>query len=313
MSKNKNTNQFGTFHIEGLGYKKNIRLLITALMVVIFVLGIGIVLFKNKPVKKQAVVQAFSNSIPGWWYQQYFGSSVCDKDNCKPDADPDKDGLSNQQEFFYHTDPLNAYTVKDKLNDGQLVALGFDPSRSGHMTFDQVTNPDTILGDSLVFNYDIKKLINESSDLTKIDVPQISDAELNLSKDNSQQAAATYLAGTKEILNKYLPKDLGAQIENAVKYQDASSTASISVNLLKAAAELKKLPVPPDFVQLHKYTIGFLQMLPGVLTVPPQDILLDDNNPIGNAWYDKTQATFSLFQKITLETNRLQNKYQNAK
>ena len=294
--------------------KKNKYRPFLVLLTLLLLLGGVFVLYRYKHGTKQAVVASVetNSSIPGWWYQQYFGTSVCAQDICQPDQDPDQDKLSNAQEFFYHTNPKMAFTVKDSLNDGQLVALGFDPSRVGHMTFDQVTSDDMIIGDSLVFNSDIKQLINESVDLTKISVPAINNAELNLSQDASQEAAATYLASVKQTFNKYL-STTGARIENAIKYGDEETLTSITNSLMKAVVELKATSVPPNFVQLHKYSIGFLQLLPTIFNAPPQDVLLDDHNPVGNQWYENAQATFSLYQKMTLETSRLQTQYQNAK
>src|SRR6266566_1533167 len=129
MNRNKNKNQYGTFHIGKSRYKRTALILVTALTVVFFVLGIGFWKHKSHQPIKAAETQSTASAIPGWWYQQYFGKSVCDNPVCQPDADPDHDGLTNAQEFYYHTDPLNAHTMKDKLSDGQLVAAGFDPSR----------------------------------------------------------------------------------------------------------------------------------------------------------------------------------------
>ncbi len=44
-----------------------------------------------------------------------------------PNADPDKDSLTNAQELKYHTDPLNPDTDNDGYPDGEEVATGYDP------------------------------------------------------------------------------------------------------------------------------------------------------------------------------------------
>jgi hypothetical protein len=48
------------------------------------------------------------------------------------------------------------------------------------------------------------------------------------------------------------------------------------------------------------------------MAMPSQEILNNDSNQEGNTWYDKTRAAYSLYQKISLETTRLAQKYQNA-
>lgn len=315
MFKSKQKNQYGTFIIEKSGNKKTVRILFTAVMAVIFILGTGVILFNNsKKPKRQAIAEtaASSDSIPGWWYQQYFSSSVCDKDSCQLKADPDKDGLTNAQEFYYHTDPLKAFTVKDKLSDGQLVAAGFDPSRAGHMTFDQVTSEDNLLGESLVFNQDIKKLINESVDISKVALPVVSDAEIKMTHNNSKESIQAYLDGTKKIYSQYFPNDFSSYISNAMGLKDETQISNTKSRMIKAYADLTKVPVPDDFIQIQKFSLAFLKVLPDILDVPNQDVLLDEYNQAGNSWYEKTQAAFSLYQKITLETKRLQDKYKNA-
>src|SRR6185437_1261579 len=53
------------------------------------------------------VPTAYASDLPGWWYKQYFGASICTTHICLPNSDPDGDGLTNEQEYYYHTDPLN--------------------------------------------------------------------------------------------------------------------------------------------------------------------------------------------------------------
>ncbi|MBY9002207.1 MAG: hypothetical protein KGD64_14905 [Candidatus Heimdallarchaeota archaeon] len=43
-------------------------------------------------------------------------------------ADPDNDGLTNEEEQFYETDPTNSDSDGDGLDDGMEVDLGYDPT-----------------------------------------------------------------------------------------------------------------------------------------------------------------------------------------
>lgn len=67
-------------------------------------------------------VDSDGNGLPDLWQMIYFGHTGVD-----PNADPDGDGLSNLQEYRYHTNPLKADTDGDGLPDGWEVAHGLDP------------------------------------------------------------------------------------------------------------------------------------------------------------------------------------------
>ncbi len=286
------------------------RLFITALLAVIFVSGLALALFRsaNKPKIQQAAEVAI-DPIPGWWYQQYFRSSVCSADNCQPDADPDLDKLTNSQEYYYHSDPLNPRTVGDELTDGQLVAANFDPSRPGKISFEQVLSDDSIMAEGLVFNSDVTKLINESVNLNNVQLPVIDETELNISNDNTREGIKNYIQASQAIMDKYFSKDTQAYIANVAHAPSPEGVADIRVRTVKAEDELMKLAVPSEFVKIHKYSLMLLKLLPDVINVPDQASLLSEYDPTGNAWFDKTQAMMSVYQKIELESRRLQEKF----
>src|SRR6185503_17407827 len=138
------------------------------------------------------------------WYKQYFGASICTSENCKSEADPDLDGLTNQQEYYYHSDPMKDHTVGDKMNDGELVAHGFVPSKSGQITFAQASSDDNIVGESLFFNDDIKNEIQSSNDISQVTTPLIPDAQLKIVGD-SQSSFQEYDKQVNDKINKYFP------------------------------------------------------------------------------------------------------------
>jgi len=302
--------QYGTFHAAKSRLSKTMRLFITALLAVIFVSGLALALFRNsnKP-KIQQAAEAAIDRIPGWWYQQYFRSSVCSADNCQPDADPDQDKLTNAQEYYYHTDPLNPRTVGDELTDGQLVAQNFDPSRPGKISFEQVLTDDSIMAEGLVFNSDVTKLINESVDLSNVQLPVINETELNISDDNTRDGIKKYTQSSQAIMDKYFSKDAQSYIGTVAHSPSPEGVADIRVRTVRAADELMKLAVPSEFVTIHKYSLMLLKLLPDVINVPDQASLLSEYDPAGNAWFDKTQALMSVYQKIELESRRLQEKF----
>ncbi len=309
MLKNKQQNIRG---VKTSRYKQTFRKIVMTLTVMIFIFGGGLVIYNKvfKTTKVSQTIESPSSEIPGWWYQKYFKVSVCDDDICKPDADPDKDKLSNAQEFFYNTSPLNAYTVKDELSDGQLVAAGFDPSRPGRMTFDAVLSEDNILGESLAFNSDIKQLINETIDPNNVRLPEIVASDLKLANTNSIESIANYLITTQEITGKYFPKNIGNILEASVNSYSDERIEEYKSSFHKAYVELANVPVPNDFVQLHKYNLQLLKVLPIIISMPRDGELSDPNSDHASIWFAQTQAAFSLYQRIDLETKRLAEKYE---
>src|SRR6185369_5645960 len=103
-------------------------------------------------------------------------------DICKPESDPDNDKLTNAQEFYYHSSPLNAHTIGDKLSDGELVASNIDPSKTGHQSFDQVASDDSVLGESIVFDTDIKNMIADLTQIKNAQIPEINPNLIKISK-----------------------------------------------------------------------------------------------------------------------------------
>ena len=271
-------------------------------MGIVLIAGLGGLLFNflTKPhVTKIAETQAVDTTIPGWWLKQYFGASVCDKDLCKPSQDPDNDKLTNAQEFYYHTDPLNAYTVKDPLNDGQLVAQGFDPSRPGHMSFDDVASEENIIGESLVYEDDIKQLIAQTQDINKVNIPLVADTDLKIDYSNTTESFHNYLSDLQMKVNKYFsPADAAAYTANL-----QSDTGSVDGLISKAgllASDLKTMTVPMKFLSFHKDYIALYQLMPDVLAgqVSPDD-----------GWFDKAEAFLAVQQKLNFEKALLDKQF----
>ncbi len=79
----------------------------------------------NKQKKKEV---NFNGSISQSWQKKFFHQSVCQNKNvCGSEADPDKDGLTNNEEFQYKTDPLSPDSDKDGYLDGDEIKNGFNP------------------------------------------------------------------------------------------------------------------------------------------------------------------------------------------
>lgn len=65
------------------------------------------------------------------WQNKYFKSETCvDQNICGGMADPDKDGLNNNDEQRYGTSPTNPDSDGDGFLDGDEVAKGFNPLKA---------------------------------------------------------------------------------------------------------------------------------------------------------------------------------------
>ncbi len=268
-----------------------------ALSVMILFLGLMAVGYDKLKTKKQSSTQVNDqpSEIPAYWYQKYFGSSVCDKDTCKPEADPDRDKLTNAQEYFYHTDPLNDHTIGDSLSDGELVAAGFDPSRTGRMTFDDVQSDDNILGESLLLDADIKGLVAEDLNIDNVKLQLVTDDQLNVVSD-SASAIKGYGENMKSTVDKYFPSQRLDSIVETFQKGDGASLNDARLRAQSLSADLKKIAVPQKLVLFHKYNIAMYQLISDVT---------DPKTQGSDAWYDKVQALMATEQRLNLEQDKL--------
>jgi hypothetical protein len=70
----------------------------------------------------------FNGRTSGEWQKYYFGSERClDSVLCGGDADPDNDGLNNNDEYRFGTGPKDSDTDHDGRVDGQEIQEGTDP------------------------------------------------------------------------------------------------------------------------------------------------------------------------------------------
>lgn len=242
--------------------------------------------------------------IPGWWFEQHFGASVCDRDICKPGSDPDGDKLSNAQEYYYKSSPLSRDSNSNGLSDGEDVAYGYDPSRPGRVKLEQVASDDNIFSESLVFNNDVKQIVNELVDPTKLVLPAISDLELKISPDNSAEARAEYLSQIDGLVSRAFPGNfeaLIAGIEQNPATLDLVKTASATTII-----GLKQTKVPSEFVNLHKYLILLIGLLPEILDMPSQQVVQDVYSEQSNLWYDNVRVYMALLQRVEFEKSKHQ-------
>ncbi len=307
MSKDKKKNHnYGSFVLARNSFQQFKRKAVLGILVLIVVVGFGSAIFKyvtNKP-KTQAEIKVTDNTLPGWWLQDYFGSSVCSEDICKADNDPDKDGLTNAQEYFYHTDPFNLHTAKDTLNDGQLVAAGFDPSKPGHVTFDEVANPDNLFGESLVFAQDVQQMVADSKDISKVALPLVEDDKLQIIEGETPAIFEEYTSKLQSTIGKYFRKQDLSNLTEILKSGSDAQIADVKLKAALLASDLKTFPVPKKFLMFHKYNISMFQLLSEILSAPT-----DLSGTDGDAWYDKVQQFLAVQQKLSFEQQFLAKEF----
>lgn len=316
MRRNTNQTQSKFFRITEWFSQNRIKsavLVFASLVVLGSATGLIIKLLPNS--KPQAASQQLDvqsvDAIPGWWYQEHFGLSVCEQDKCQLTADPDTDKLTNAQEYFYNSDPNNADTNANGNTDGEDVAFGYAPNKPGKTTFEQAGSDDNIVGESLLFNDEVKDVIVGMTDLSKTVLPEVKDSELVIINENSQKLFIDYMLALDQVSQKfYKSADQYAGLSEQVTQQNKAVTEELKITALQVASEYKKVPVPSDALQFHKYQIALWQLIPTVVDQPldsDSDVLYDSSM---NKWFDSAQAMIALNQKIVVELMKLRTKYE---
>lgn len=68
------------------------------------------------------------NRTSSEWQEKYFKSTEClDQNICSGEADPDKDGITNNEEYRLGSSPTNPDSDQDGFLDGDEMKNGFDP------------------------------------------------------------------------------------------------------------------------------------------------------------------------------------------
>ncbi|MBI2607439.1 MAG: hypothetical protein HYW51_01285 [Candidatus Doudnabacteria bacterium] len=314
MSKKHKQNQYGTFTAGLNGRLRNKKKLIAvclSALVLVFVIIFGLQRqSRDQTSLATEIPQIVDSALPGWWYAEYFGASVCEKDICRSDADPDNDKLTNAQEFYYHSNPLNRDTNNNGLTDGEDVASNFDPSKPGKVTFEEAASDDVFVGEGLVFAEDIKKELSKSQDINAVKLPEVNELELNIIDDNSEEALTQYSESSSALIEEYFPGNQIGLINQTLLTYNLQKKQDITLRSLQVYSGLKKLSVPSDLLTFHKYNILLFQLIPEVLSTPDDALLGDEFSSETNYWIDSTKQLLVVMQKLDLEAQVLGKKYQ---
>ena len=194
-------------------------------------------------------------------------------------SDIDKDGLCDNEEPLYRTDPLNPDTDGDGFLDGEEAATGCSPISASPKDCD-LKNLKTGLNKSKInlteyfssliiggllsgdldkanpdFQKHLEKLAGEASQIQKT-LLSVDNSDLKIigANDDSKSASQEYLNNLENILAKYFFKK-GEKI-------DADNLNSVDFspyldNLDNLYEELSKLAPPPNWLDLHKGLLKF--------------------------------------------------------
>jgi hypothetical protein len=70
-----------------------------------------------------------NDGFPDWWEREHFGPDAVKDPNVPPkDGDPDGDGLTNEEEYFYGTNPVIPDSDGDGLTDWEEINGKRDPN-----------------------------------------------------------------------------------------------------------------------------------------------------------------------------------------
>jgi hypothetical protein len=175
---------------------------------IVVLLGLGAAAYYMLGVKKSSdEPQAATTKLPKVWLSQYFNTETCsDQSTCGDNADPDKDGSGNYEEFKASTNPINPDSDSDGLADGDEANIyKTDPTlkytdrretvaQNNWTDGVQIKNGFDPLTPALPFTEARKKQIADDTTKFKLHEPSIT----TLSASSSSSASPTPVPSTLE-------------------------------------------------------------------------------------------------------------------
>ncbi|MCL5436106.1 MAG: thrombospondin type 3 repeat-containing protein [Patescibacteria group bacterium] len=217
--------------------------------------------------KKQALTRTV---IPISWYQQYFSDETITRVSIAgAEADPDKDGLTNKQEYLFGTNPMVSDTDRDGLSDGAEVAAGTDPTDSASPVTSAVQSKPSPVDN---FVEEVKNQLSaegvdseaEMNNFLKLDqaavLPTIPDSDIKLVPD-SDASLQEYQLAVSKIINEFSSGGIDSAFGQAFSADSLSDAKALSEKFASYLARLRELRVPKSSVETQKNTLIFFGAL----------------------------------------------------
>src|SRR3989344_4382356 len=287
----------------------------------VLLVGAGLIaLGASLPARNDSDGEASADqTLPAEWLKRYFGTA--DENNLKvqgPDGDPDGDGLTNWQEFYFSTDPTKLSTMGDGISDGAKVAFNINPL-TGEQIYstayaEEITRKfieDNQLEEFKIEN--IEKQVNEllnPQDINDVEIVLPDPKTLKVVNNHSPEFIDAYLQKTQEVGGDMVTSEQVLSEQLAVQ-NGVDATVTLT-QIHETIDQLRQIEVPRDFLRTHQMIIAGLFAAAHIIDLnknfDPQQPLENQKTILQEQNY---QAT--VIQKIELESSaeaaRLQEKY----
>ena len=258
-------------------------------------------------------------TLPAEWLKRYFGTA--DENNLKvqgPDGDPDEDGLTNWQEFYFSTDPTKLSTMGDGISDGAKVAFNINPL-TGEQIYstayaEEITRK--FIEDNKLEEFKVENIQKEVDEL--LNPQDINSIEIVLPDPRTLKVVDN---SSPEFIDNYLQRSLevgGGMITSAQQLaeQFAAPTgvdASVTLTSIhETIEELRQMQVPRDFLRIHQLVIAGLFASSHLLDLSKSfdpNIAMELQKTVLQEQNYQVQVIQKIQLELSAESMRLQDKY----
>jgi hypothetical protein len=231
--------------------------------------------------------------------------------------DQDYDGLTDQQEELYGTDPFNADTDGDDIPDGREIALGTDPTQVPSTQEapaigtqvrtdedDGIPGPETVDAQTLA---DFNRFIGSDQEIR---IPIISDQNIRIASADGSAAVSQYIEEISKITSQ-----LNFTSGDAAFYEAIFSTPNpeeldqILGTLDAIIGSVGALPAPRSAIAYHKAYLGFMSAIRSIAATQREILLNPDADGLWPAQYGNVKVFIGKQSELKKEHQALIEKY----